>query len=108
MQIKLNYTSTTWWLTLGSFVISGLVLLGIISEDRKEESTFAATQVIQGLSVLAVQGGVVYHYFQQKKKKVMPKRRTKFEKHKNDELNEYLTNLEKQGKQNDCNNDRQF
>ncbi len=65
-----NYTNTRWWVNLGAFLISGLVLTGVLSLDNQDQVSDVANHVIDSVSlVISLTSGISLWKYRDEKKK---------------------------------------
>ncbi len=67
-----HYKSGGFWFTLGTFVVSGLVLTGVLSPDEENKMTAVTHHVIQSISLIGTVGAS-YWYGKNREKKLEKK-----------------------------------
>jgi len=73
-----NYTNTRWWVNLGAFLISGLVLTGVLSLDNQDQVSDVANHVIDSVSlVISLTSGISLWKYRDEKKKEKAKAKPK-------------------------------
>jgi hypothetical protein len=60
--IKPGFKTSEFWLTLGTFLVSGLVLTGVISQDNNDQTSAIVSHVITSVCMVFAQATVVYKY----------------------------------------------
>ena len=78
--LKPGWKTTEFWLTLGTFIVSGFVLTGVISQGNRDTTGAIVSHVIESVSLIIAQAGVVYKYIHsrhEQKNDAKPKPRTK-------------------------------
>jgi hypothetical protein len=60
--VKPGFKTSEFWLTLGTFIVSGLVLTGVISQDNNDQTGALVSHVITSVCMILAQAGVVYKY----------------------------------------------
>ena len=83
--MKKNYQTSEFWFTLVSFIISGLFLFGIITDnDYKDELIDTVTHAVESIILVSGQALILYRYITSRKEQ-----RVEYEKTKRQER-EYL------------------
>lgn len=83
--MKPNYKTSEFWFTLVSFIISGLFLFGIITDnDYKDELIDTVTHAVESIILVSGQALILYRYMTSRKEQ-----RVEYEKTKRQER-EYL------------------
>ena len=91
--MKPNYKTTEFWFTLVSFIISGLFLLGIITDtDTKDDLINAISHGIESIILIGGQATILYRYINSRKEEKIEyqKTRQKEEENLHEELENYI------------------
>ena len=64
-----RYKTSEFWFTIVSFIISGLFLLGVISDYDKEELTYVVTHAVESIILIVGQVAVFARYMSKKRAK---------------------------------------
>ncbi len=67
--IKPGFKTTEFWLTLGTFLVSGFVLTGVIAQGNQDTIGQIVTHAITSVSLVAGQAAIVYKYISGRNKK---------------------------------------
>lgn len=60
--LKPGYKTTEWWITLGSFLVCGFVLTGVVSQDNQNTIAQIVTHAITSVGLVAGQVAIAYKY----------------------------------------------
>lgn len=60
--IKPGWQTTEFWLTLGTFLVSGFVLTGVVSQDKQDTIGQIVAHAITSVGLVAGQAAIVYKY----------------------------------------------
>lgn len=66
-EIKSGYKTTEFWLTVGTFITSGLFLLGVIGPDTRDSLTGTSHQTVETISMVIAQSAVLVRYISARK-----------------------------------------
>lgn len=84
--MKPGYKTSEFWLTLVSFIFSGLFLTGVITDNNdKEEFISVISHGIESIFLIAAQAGLFYKYI-----KGREHYKKEYERNKNKELEDYI------------------
>jgi competence ComEA-like helix-hairpin-helix protein len=91
--MKPNYKTSEFWFTLVSFIISGMFLLGIITDnDYKDELIDTITHAVESCILLSGQAIILFRYINSRKEQRIENEKTKRKQidHLEQELEEYV------------------
>lgn len=91
--MKPNYKTSEFWFTLVSFIISGLFLMGIITDnDTKDDIINAVTHGVESIILIGGQATVLYRYINSRKEEKVEyeRRRRSEEEGLHQELEDYI------------------
>ncbi len=77
--MNLRYKTSEFWFTIVSFIISGLFLLGVISDYDKEELTYVVTHAVESIILIVGQVAVFARYMSKKRAKEQEEQRVSTE-----------------------------
>lgn len=66
---KAGWRTTEFWLTLGTFLVSGFVLTGVIAQGNQDTIGQIVTHAITSVGLVAGQAAIVYKYISGRNKK---------------------------------------
>jgi hypothetical protein len=67
--LKPGFRTTEFWLTLGTFLVSGFVLTGVIAQGNQDTVGQIVTHAITSVGLVAGQAAIVYKYISGRNKK---------------------------------------
>ncbi len=65
--MKPGYKTTEFWLTFGTFIASGLYLLGVINSEIRDSLTFTSHHTIESIGLIIAQVAVIIKYISSRK-----------------------------------------
>ena len=75
-QCRPGYKTTEFWLTLGTFIVSGFVLIGIIPQYENDYTGAVVGHVIESIALITAQAGIVYKYISSRQNEKSSHRKT--------------------------------
>lgn len=91
--MKKNYQTSEFWFTLVSFIISGLFLFGIITDnDYKDELIDTVTHAVESIILVSGQALILYRYMTSRKEQRIEYEKTKRQEREylEEELEDYV------------------
>lgn len=61
-DIRPGWKTTDWWITLATFVVTGLVLTGVVSQDSSGDTINVISHTVESVGMILAQWGIISKY----------------------------------------------